>query len=245
MKENIPEFLYEMLINEYSEELANKIIQGYASKRPVTFRVNTIKTTKQHVIDVLKNAKIRFRDVLWYEDALVVEDKDEKAIRELDIYKNGEIYLQSLSSIIPPIVLDPKEGENILDMTAAPGGKTTEIATLSNNKAMITACEKNKIRAERLKYNLDKQGATRVSLMMKDARRLDNFFSFDKILIDAPCSGSGTIDSNRDDIEKHFTKELVSRSVKTQKELLRKGLKILKARRRTCIFYMFYIKRRK
>ena len=188
MKESIPEFLYEMLLNEYGKDLTNKIVQGYSYNRPVTFRVNTLKTNINSVINTLKANDIVFKDVLWYKDALVIDRKDEKDIRELDMYKNGEIYLQSLSSMIPPIILDPKIGENILDMAAAPGGKTTEIAALSDNKAMITACEKNKIRAERLKYNLDKQGANRVSLMMKDARKLDDFFSFDKILLDAPCS---------------------------------------------------------
>ena len=130
--------------------------------------------------------------------------------------------------MIPPFVVNPKEGENILDMAAAPGGKTTQMANLSNNKAMITACEKNKIRADRLKYNLEKQGASRVSVMLKDARKLDDFFSFDKILLDAPCSGSGTINLNEIDVEKVFTKELVDRSIKTQKELLKKAIRILK-----------------
>jgi len=102
------------------------------------------------------------------------------------------------------------------------------MAMISENKAMITACEKNKIRGERLKYNLDTQGAKRVSLMLKDARYLDNFFSFDKILLDAPCSGSGTINLNNPNTNKIFTQELIDRSVKTQLQLLRKAEMILK-----------------
>lgn len=102
------------------------------------------------------------------------------------------------------------------------------MVAMSNNKAMITACEKNKIRGERLKFNLEKQGATRVSVMFKDARNLDNFFSFDKILLDAPCSGSGTLNLKNKNIDKIFTQELVNRSVKTQIELLKKTAKILK-----------------
>ena len=113
-------------------------------------------------------------------------------------------------------------------MASAPGGKTTQIATLSNNKAMITACEKNKIRGEKLKYNLEKQGATRVSIIFKDARKLDSYFSFDKILLDAPCTGSGTINFNRNDLKKVFTNELLTRSIKTQRELIEKGISILK-----------------
>lgn len=106
------------------------------------------------------------------------------------------------------------------------GGKTTQMAMISENKAMITACEKNKIRLERLKFNLEKQGATRVSLIAKDARYLDNFFSFDKILLDSPCSGSGTLNLNKSNND--FTEELIRRSVKTQLELIKKASKILK-----------------
>ena len=188
MKENIPEFLYKILLNEYEEIDLKRIIDGFCSNRPVTFRVNTSKTSIEYVKDLLDSLNIKYRQVEWNKFALILDNVKESNIKELEIYKNGEIYLQSLSSMIPPLILDPKDGENILDMTAAPGGKTTQIADLSNNKAMITACEKNKIRAERLKYNLKKQGASRVTVMIRDARKLDNFFSFDKILLDAPCS---------------------------------------------------------
>ncbi len=188
MKVNIPEFLYKMILDEYGEKDINRIINGLSENRPTTFRVNTSKTNMDFVKDILDGADIKYREVEWNESALIIENAGEKEIKQLDIYKNGEIYLQSLSSMLPPMILDPREGENILDMAAAPGGKTTQMANLSNNKAMITACEKNRIRLDRLKYNLEKQGTSRVTVMLKDARRLDNFFSFDKILLDAPCS---------------------------------------------------------
>ena len=228
MSNNIPQFLNKLLLNEYGKDITDKIIKGYSEERFTTFRANTLKTTVEQIKNKLNELEIKYKEVLWNETAFIIESEKENEIRELDIYKNGEIYLQSLSSMIPPIVVEPKEGENILDMAAAPGGKTTQMANLSNNKAMITACEKNKIRAERLKYNLEKQGASRVSVMLKDARKLDNFFSFDKILLDAPCSGSGTINLNDINLEKTFTKELVDRSIKTQKELLKKAVNILK-----------------
>ena len=113
-------------------------------------------------------------------------------------------------------------------MAAAPGGKTTEMACLSNNQAMITACEKNKIRCDKLKYNLEKQGVNRVTIMQEDARKLSDFFKFDKILLDAPCSGSGTINITDSNLEKYFSKELYIRAIKTQKELLEKAAKIVK-----------------
>lgn len=228
MKENIPDFLYEILLNEYGENLTNKIIEGYFSNRPTTFRVNTLKADVNEIENKLNELSVGFKKVPWNDTAFIIDSVKENEIKELEIYKNGEIYLQSLSSMIPPMVVDPKEGENILDMAAAPGGKTTQMACMSDNKSMITACEKNKIRAERLKYNLEKQGTSRVTVMLKDARRLDDFFSFDKILLDAPCSGSGTLNLNKDNIERVFSKELVERSVKTQKELIKKAVKVLK-----------------
>lgn len=108
------------------------------------------------------------------------------------------------------------------------GGKTTELASISNNEAHITACEMNHIRLERLKYNIEKQGAICVYTMEKDARRIDDFFSFDSILLDAPCSGSGTLSVNDMNIEKTFTTKLIEKSVSSQISLLRKALKILK-----------------
>ena len=75
-----------------------------------------------------------------------------------------------------------------------PGGKTTQMAAMTGNQAQITACEKNKARSEKLKYNLEKQGAFGTYVMVEDARKLDDFFSFDRILLDAPCSGSGTVE---------------------------------------------------
>lgn len=228
MIQNIPEFLYKMLINQYGEELTNKILQGYNVKRLVTLRVNTLKTDLENVIKVLNKNDIKFKQVKWYDDALIIENADEGVIRKLEIYKNGEIYLQSLSSMLPAIILNPKENENILDMAAAPGGKTTQMAALSNNNALITACEKNKIRSDRLKYNIEKQGASRANVLVEDARKLDNYFSFDKILLDAPCSGSGTLNANDEKLEKYFNEDLINRSQKVQFELLKKAIAILK-----------------
>lgn len=224
MERQIPQFLKDLLIEQYGEEISTKIENGYKAQRPVTLRVNNLKTSLEKAKEKLDEAQIEYETISWYEKALIIKNVREEEIRKLEIYENGEIYLQSLSSMLPPIILEPKAGENILDMTAAPGGKTTEIAALTENKAYITACEKNKIRAERLKFNLQKQGVKSANIMVEDARKLSDYFSFDKILLDAPCSGSGT----ENIFDKNFSKELVERSVKFQEELLRKALKILK-----------------
>ena len=228
MINNIPEFLYHLLIEQYGENLTNTIIEGYSQKRPVTLRANTLKTNIENIKTVFDKLHFGYKEVIWYKDALILENISEEQIKNLEIYKNGEIYLQSLSSMIPPLILSPKGNENILDMAYAPAGKTTQMLALSQNKSFITACEKNKIRAERLQYNLNKQGANRVNVMIKDARQLDDFFSFDKILLDAPCSGSGTISIFDKKLETTFTEDLVNRSSKIQSALLKKAITLLK-----------------
>lgn len=228
MEKHIPEFLIEMLNQQYGEEITSKILEGYLKKRMVTFRVNTLKTSIEKVEEVLKNNNIEFKKVSWSDVAYIVKNVREDTLKELEIYKNGEIYLQSLSSMLPPIVLEPKENTDILDMCAAPGGKTTELAGLTNNNANITACELNKIRIEKLKYNIEKQGATSVYIMQEDSRRINDFFSFDNILLDAPCSGSGTLNVEDVNLEKTFTEKLIEKSQKSQLELLNKAVKILK-----------------
>jgi len=225
----IPGFLKNMLEEQYGIEISNKIINGYNVERKVTLRVNTLKSNIEKIKQELKNAGIDFKEVKWSDVALIIENGLEVDIEKLELYKNGEIYLQSLSSMLPPIILNPQEKEDILDMASAPGGKTTQIAALTDNKAHITACEMNKIRAEKLKYNIEKQGATSVYLMEIDSRRLNNYFSFDKILLDSPCSGSGTLNVEDQNIEKYFTLKLIDKCKKTQLELLKKAIKVLKS----------------
>ncbi len=188
MENKLPEFLEEMLKEQYGEKLSQEIIEGYALRRPLTFRVNTLKTTVIEIEEELTKRNIEFEKVPWSKEAFIINNANEKEIENTEMYKNGEIYLQSLSSMLPPIILNPKENYDILDMAAAPGGKTTQLAALTQNNAHITACEMNTIRLERLKYNIEKQGATSVYTMQTDSRRINDFFSFDQILLDAPCS---------------------------------------------------------
>lgn len=226
--EILPEFLEKMLIDQYGLDISEKIKKGYSQNRLTTLRINTLKAEKEEIKNNLEENGIKYKEVNWYEDALIIENAREEEIRSLEIYEKGKIYLQSLSSMIPPIVLNPRSEENILDMASAPGGKTTQMSALSGGEAFITACEKNKIRAERLKYNIEKQGTKRVTIMTEDARKLDDFFSFDKILLDAPCSGSGTINIKDEKMRNIFTEELIKRSTKVQEELLIKAIKLLK-----------------
>lgn len=229
MNEYIPIFLIEMLNSQYSKANTEHILDGFKANRKTTFRVNTLKSNNKEIEEELKVNNITYSKPSFSNEAYIVENCNEKTLQNLGIYKEGKIYLQSLSSMLPPIILNPQEGKDILDMAAAPGGKTTQIAALTNNKAHITACEMNAIRAERLKYNIEKQGASSVYCMVKDARNIDDFFSFDQILLDAPCSGSGTLNANDKNLEKYFTQKLIKNSVKAQKALLNKAINILKS----------------
>ena len=171
-------------IQETYPEHYHKILNGYQSERPVTLRVNPLKLSREDFCDRLSRRGIEYERVSYYEQ--------------------GAFYLQSLSSMLPPLYLSPNAKENILDMTAAPGGKTTQLYALSEGKALITACERDKMRFDRLSYNLNRQGATRVNAIKSDALQLNDFLRFDKILLDTPCTGTSTV-QNGDNI--HFSKE--------------------------------------
>ena len=216
-----------MLENILKKEYDNykDILDGYKEKRYVTLRVNTLKSNIDEIEAIFNNNNIEYERVNFYKDALIIKNKEVNDLLDLDVYKEGKVYLQSLSSMIPPLYLDPKENESILDMTAAPGSKTSEIAALSNNTSLITAVEKDKYRCERLKYNLDKLGVKKVNVLNKDANSLDEFYSFDKILLDAPCSGSGTLTVDTID---SFNEELLNKSVQRQTKLINKAVKLLK-----------------
>lgn len=222
------EFIKNRLLKDYEESVVENILTGYKNKY-TTLRVNTLKSNLEEVKEILLKNSINYKSVSWYKDALIIENAKEKDIRALSIYEEGKIYLQNLSSMLPPLVVFPKEKESILDMAAAPGGKTTELSALSNNNALITAIEKDKIRSDRLKYNLNKQGASRVTVLVEDASKLDDFFRFDKILLDAPCSGSGTIDLENISSYKNFSEDLIKKSIERQKKLLFKASKIIKS----------------
>ena len=119
----IPNFLIDMLNSQYGEEIAKQIINGYSKKKITTFRVNTLKSNVEEIQNEMKNLNIDYEKVNWYDEAFIIKNANDKDIEQLEIYKEGKIYLQSLSSMLPPIILEPKENLDILDMAAAPRRK--------------------------------------------------------------------------------------------------------------------------
>lgn len=212
---------YARLARDYGAQAADNLIAGF--ERPVTLRINPLKSDREGILCLLSRGEIE--RVAWYDDALILRSYRQSEIEESEPYRRGEIYLQSLSSMLPPLVLHPQAGENILDMAAAPGGKTCELYALSGGKALITACERDKFRFERLTFNLARQGATRVNAIRTDATLLDDFLSFDKILLDAPCTGSGTVSSL---LPVRFSEEFLKKCVARQEKLLKKAYRLLK-----------------
>ncbi len=224
----LPSFFEPQLAGQYSADEVRRIMDGCAVQRAVTLRANTLKASREEIATALDEAGIEWQPVSWYSDAFIISQAREDAIRALPAYEEGKLYLQSLSSMIPAIVLDARAGEDVCDMCAAPGGKTSQIVALSGGKALITACEMHAPRAEKLEHNLRKLGVPNAVVMRTDARRLDDFFSFDRILLDAPCSGSGTLRVSDPKMPKRFTQTLVDKSSKAQRALLKKALTLLK-----------------
>ena len=217
-------FLKKLLTNEYSDNYVDDILKGYNVNRRTTIRVNTLISTYEEVIQFLDKNNISYSAVNDIPNAIIINDSYD--VTKTNLYENGAIYLQSLSSMLPPLILNPKEDAHILDMCAAPGSKTTQLAALTNNKACITACEFDKIRAERLKFNLNKLGTSRVTVLVKDSRNLDEFFRFDTIMLDAPCSGSGTV-LLKEESKQVFNQKVIDKCQKRQISLLKKGLSML------------------
>lgn len=212
--------------NEYGD-LTDEIILGLSEKRTNAIRINTLKISVEEALAELDKNNITYQksDISNFSYLTTSSNKD---LMELDLFKSGKIYLQSISSQLPPLFLDILDSSDILDMCAAPGGKTSEIAMIGENKKNIMAIEADKIRFERLKHNLNLLGCKNINVLRMDSRKLDSFFRFDTILLDAPCSGSGTIDLSKEKDLQSFSLELVKNSATLQKALLKKALEILK-----------------
>ena len=229
MENSIPSFLTEKLSAQYPAEEYERILAGYQVTRNTSFRRNTMKIGREDLEQALTEASIPFTPLSWYEDGYVSAPGMESALQKTDLFENGQIYLQNPSSMLPPLMLSPGPGQEILDMCAAPGSKTTELYALSGGRANITACEKDRIRADRLRFNLRRQGASRVNVLVQDARKLDDLFRFDGILLDAPCSGTGTVLAGQPKSYSSLSELLVKNSSKLQTSLISKAARLLSA----------------
>lgn len=227
---NLPKEFTEIVRKLYKSDY-KIILSSFSKVKPTTFRLNFLKNTGAEVLESLKRQGFVFEkgDL---ENSFLIKKEGEINLSETNEFNDGLIYMQEFSSMIPPLILAPKEGEYILDMTAAPGSKTTQLAVLTNNKAHILAVEKSLIRYKKLKYNTNIQGSN-VTIKLENAivlhKKYPEFINFfDKILLDAPCSSEGRFNANNPKSYRYWNLKKIKEMQKQQRRLLNTAVQILK-----------------
>jgi len=150
---------------------------------------------------MLEHDRWTVKAVSWSPLAYIVKKQGNTRIAALPVFTNGFLYLQSLASMLPALVLNPQKGERILDACAAPGSKTTQMAAIMENTGTIVANDISPIRLAKLKANCRIQGITNVVTSQEPAQNLSMKYTqyFDKVLVDAPCTGTGVHDNWSED----------------------------------------------
>ena len=227
--ESLPDDFIKRITARYST-ITKDVIPQIFCKKPVSVRVNTLKSTTLDVTSQLDDLAIPFEKISWYQDAFLVPTATAKQITETLLYKEGRIYIQSFSSMIPALVLNPKSGEKILDMAAAPGSKTTQMAMMMKNKGEILANDIDSNRIYRLKSLLSNQGVTNAITSRLPGQSLWTKYPeyFDTVLLDAPCSMEGKFDINDPKSYDHWSLRKVKNLSKLQRWMLRSAVSATK-----------------
>ena len=187
-------FLAEKLFNLFSPTEALEFFEANEVPRPITIRTNSLKTRRRDLAQTLVNRGVNLKPIgPWTKVGLQIFDS-QVPIGATPEYLAGHYILQAASSFLPVIALDPHENERILDMAAAPGGKTTYISAMMKNTGCVFANDANKARTKSLIANIHRLGCTNTIVCNYDAREFPKVIGgFDRILLDAPCSGTGVI----------------------------------------------------
>lgn len=187
-------FLAEKLYNLFSPREAFAFFEANETARPVVIRTNSLRTHRRDLAQSLINRGVTLEPVgKWSKVGLQVFES-QVPLGATPEYLGGHYILQAAASFLPVMALAPQEHERILDMAAAPGGKTTYIAALMKNTGCIFANDSNKSRAKGLIGNIHRLGAKNTIVCNYDAREFPKVIGgFDRVLLDAPCSGTGVI----------------------------------------------------
>ncbi len=207
-----------------------KIINSFRIKRKSCIRINSIKTTKSDVMKRLQQDGLKFRNLEIIKDAFIFSENIDNLLLKHSLTQNGYIYLQNPSSILPVLILEPKENEKILDIAASPGSKTTYIAALMNNKGEIDAIEPDYIRMERLKHNAELLGVKIINFYQTKGEKFFLAYEniYDRVLVDAPCSGEGRFNIYDKNSYKFWKKNNINHFVSLQTKLLLNAIRLVK-----------------
>ena len=205
------------------------ILGTFKHKKPTTLRANTLKTTSSELEkDLTKQGfELQKADI---PDAFVLLNKTQRELTETKQYLNGELYVQGLSSMIPPIKLDPQPGETVLDICAAPGSKTTQISALMKNTGSVIACDLSKVRLYKLAANIKTLGVTNIQTLHMNGKDLWKRFpnTFDRVLVDVPCSLEGRFLESNPKTYKNWSPKKIKVLAEHQKHILRSAISCAK-----------------
>jgi ribosomal RNA methyltransferase Nop2 len=186
--------ILELLFDLFSPQNAYDFIEASENQRPLTIRTNTLKTKRKDLAKVLITRGVSLDPVAeWSKVGLKIYES-QVPIGATPEYLAGHYILQSPSSFLPVMTLAPQPNERVLDMSAAPGGKTSYIAQLMKNTGVLVANDIKKERLKSLNANMHRLGVTNCVVSCQDGRKLPGMFrKFDRCLLDAPCTGLGVI----------------------------------------------------
>lgn len=213
------EFLMEKLIQLFPHEIS-EFLEANEVQRPVSIRTNTLKTRRRDLAQALINRGVNLDPIgKWSKVGLVVYDS-QVPLGATPEYLAGHYIIQGGSSFLPVMALAPQENERILDMSSAPGGKTTHIASLMKNTGVIFANDANKDRAKAIVGNVHRMGITNTVICNYDGRKFPSVMhGFDRVLLDAPCSGTGVIAKDTE-VKMNKDEKDIQRCSHLQRELL-------------------------
>ena len=231
MLDNLPQPFLLKLQSTTPPDLLNSVLDSFCIKKPTSFRINTIKRTSSEILKRLDELRISVETVPWYENALILKhEADREILTHSDLVSNGYIYIQNLSSMLPALVLNPEREDKVLDLTAAPGSKTTQLAAIMENTGEIVANDISRNRNFILRQNLKQQGVTNTQIITSPGQSLWKKYPeyFDKTLVDAPCSMEGRFYCEDEKTYKDWSSKKVKVLAKQQKWLLRSAVSATK-----------------
>lgn len=193
IREQHPLWLVKKFIHTFGSEAAIKLCQFNNTNAPLVLRTNTLKTTRQELITELINTGCEVIPSKLAPEGIIC--KTHTSLNQLAPLQNGFAQVQDESSMLVAHVVDPKPNEFIIDTCSAPGGKTTHMATLMQNKGKIIACDIYEHKLKLIQDNANRLGINIIEPKLLDAREIGNQYKnqADKVLVDAPCSGMGVL----------------------------------------------------